>query len=291
VLELSVGSADDGSRPVVTGLLVTEPTVWLGRTTSGLIIGDHARSWLAVEGYPPRIRGVIAPPPLGGEGLPAALIRAAVLVALSYTGVYALHAAAVCIDDRALVLVGDSGAGKSTTATALTSVGCRYLGDDGVLLRERAHAVELLALSPAFRLTDEVLPSFGDLRPHLAPMEGKWSLDARSAFPGRYLAQWFGPITLLFLGRSAGKGTALSALPRAEATGLVIAQSGALGLECHPDPRRHLDLLALMVSRAQLARLDLGSEWLEDPQAAARRLIEQVRSLPTPSRNDRSGDT
>jgi hypothetical protein len=45
-------------------------------------------------------------------------------------GIYCLHASCLAVDDRAFALVGDSGAGKSTTATALVDRGCRLVTDD-----------------------------------------------------------------------------------------------------------------------------------------------------------------
>jgi hypothetical protein len=267
---------DHFTVPSVLDVLISEPTAWLGRTETGLIVGDDCDSWLTIEGSPPVVCGVLRVP--GNDRQPHPLLLGALVIALGKTGVHILHAATVCTAERALVLVGDSGAGKSTTVTALASVGCRYLGDDGIFVRKRSGGVELLAYGPSFRLTDHVLPIFERLRPHLSrsTTDIKWSLDASSAFPNAYLGSWLGPTSLLFLGRSARRQSELSSLSLAEATGLLIAQSQALGLDCHPNPRQHLDLLALLASKAHIARLDLGREWLEDPSGAARRLLEQA---------------
>jgi hypothetical protein len=120
-------------------------------------------------------------------------------------GAYLLHAAAVSLDDQALLLIGDSGAGKSTTAMAMVSAGCSYIGDDGCLIRRRSGDVELLSLWSSFRLTDQSLASFSALRSHGSKLasDEKWQLDVRTAFPDRYLTHWLGRKTLLFLERSA----------------------------------------------------------------------------------------
>ena len=110
---------------------------------------------------------------------------------------------------------------------------------------------------------------------------------AASAFPGQFLGQWLGPTTLLFLARSTQRASTLSPLSLAEATGLLIAQSGALTLECHPNPHQHLDLLARLASRSTFARLELGSEWLEDPSSAAQSLCARVSAF-FPNRPHRS---
>lgn len=286
VVEVRIAAASQCVAPTVLDVLVNEPNLWLGRTANGLVVGDRQQSWFAIEGSPGVIRGAFAEP--RGEGARDVFVGA-LLVALSTNGVYGLHAAGLCLDDRALLLVGDSGSGKSTTATALVAAGCRFLGDDCLLIRESAGAVELLAYWPSFRLTDRVVPTFTRLKPYLTRhhADTKWLLDAASAFPGQFLGQWLGPTTLLFLVRSSHRASTLSSLSLAEATGLLIAQSGALCLECHPNPRQHLDLLARLASRSTFARLELGSEWIEDPSSAAQSLGARVRAF-FPNRPRRS---
>jgi hypothetical protein len=277
---VEVEVVDDASHPPPTMLdvLATEPGGWLGRTANGLAVANHERAWFTIEGSPPRIRGVLGN---GGDSV-RDLLLGALLVALRSLGVFTIHAAAVSSGEQALLLVGESGAGKSTTATAMVNAGCRYLGDDGVLIRQRQDDIELLPFWPSFRLTDQSLASFEALRPHSIKLPGdeKWRLDTLAAFPDRYLSHWLGPKIVLFLGRTAGHCSSLQPITQAEAAGLLIAQSHVLSLECHPDPRRHLDLLAQLVSVAHLARLELGTEWLAEPVAAAQRLLDQTRRFP-----------
>jgi hypothetical protein len=292
-LGAAIVPAGTRAAPLVVDVLVEGPTVWLGRTANGFILGDRKGSWLTVEGNPPLVRGAIdLPSPPTAHGAQRELLQSALVVALRQMGVFNLHAAAVCHGGRALVVVGDSGAGKSTTTTALTSAGCCYLGDDGIWIRERAADVELLAHSPSFRLTDHVLSSFASLKQHVSRlhMDEKWQLDTSSAFPGRYLSHWLGPTTLLFVEQTARTSSALRVLPLAEGVGLLVAQSSALGLDCHPNPRQHLDLLARLASRSHLARLELGTEWLEEPLSAARRLMDRAREFTSPQPGARPGE-
>ena len=272
----------DGTQPApqVLETYLEEPLGWLGRTATGLIVGNHERSWFTIEEWPPKVRGV-----LGGSGATRELLLGALIVALRSMGAYLLHAAAVSHDDQALLLIGDSGAGKSTTAIALVSAGCSYIGDDGCLIRQRSGDVELLSLWSSFRLTERSLASFSALRSHSSKLasDEKWQLDVRTAFPDRYLTHWLGRKTLLFLERSAEHSSSLHPLSGAEAVGLLIRQSNALSLGCHPNPRQHLDLLARLVAVAPVARLQLGTEWLSDPIAAAEWLLEQTRSFLRPS--------
>jgi HPr Serine kinase C-terminal domain len=62
----------------------------------------------------------------------------AMLEWLSLHGLFCLHAACVSLDGRGILLTGDSGAGKTTTAISLVKEGLAFLGDDLVLLDTRS---------------------------------------------------------------------------------------------------------------------------------------------------------
>ena len=67
------------------------------------------------------------------------LARVGAIVRLRENGKYFLHASgAVAPDGKAWLLAGDTGAGKSTLAFALSRAGWSILGDDGVILEHRA---------------------------------------------------------------------------------------------------------------------------------------------------------
>ena len=56
---------------------------------------------------------------------------------LRFRGVVCLHASSVVIDDRAFLFTGDAGAGKSTTAAAMSQRGHALLADDIVAITDR----------------------------------------------------------------------------------------------------------------------------------------------------------
>jgi hypothetical protein len=58
-------------------------------------------------------------------------------LALRFRGVLCLHASAVAIDDHIVAIMGQEGAGKSTTATAFAELGYPIVSDDLVPLFER----------------------------------------------------------------------------------------------------------------------------------------------------------
>ena len=74
---------------------------------------------------------------------------------LRQRGCLPLHASAVAIDGRAILFLGESGAGKSTTAAAFYSRGHSVLGDDVGAVRVVDGAVELRTAWPGVRLLDD----------------------------------------------------------------------------------------------------------------------------------------
>jgi hypothetical protein len=91
--------------------------------------GDGTMFDVAHRSRPATIRAVVAPGQTL-EDLTAYLYGPVLGFVLRAWGRLALHASCVRAGESALLLAGDSGAGKSTTAAALASRGVRVLSDD-----------------------------------------------------------------------------------------------------------------------------------------------------------------
>jgi len=70
-------------------------------------------------------------------------------------GVTCLHASAVAFEDRSVAFVGQTGAGKSTTAAAFAQQGYGVISDDIVALVERAGALHVMPAYPHLCLWPE----------------------------------------------------------------------------------------------------------------------------------------
>jgi hypothetical protein len=112
---------------------------------------------------------------------------------LRLRGAVCLHASAVAVGDRALVLLGPRGAGKSTTAAAFARLGFPVLSDDIVALEQRGQGLVAHSGNPRLRLwPDSVRALFGspDALPRLTPNWDKCYLDLTGPefrFEGRSL--------------------------------------------------------------------------------------------------------
>jgi hypothetical protein len=75
-----------------------------------------------------------------------------------------VHAAAVGVEGRAVLLVGDGGSGKSTTALACALAGFDYLGDDYCAFEPATGKVHMVyRTAKMFRPTLDLLPAIADL--------------------------------------------------------------------------------------------------------------------------------
>ncbi len=83
-------------------------------------------------------------------------------VLLRQRGHLLLHASAVAVDGGAVLFLGNSGMGKSTTAAALHTRGHRLVNDDVAVLRAEVSGPAILPGSPQLKLWPEALVSLGD---------------------------------------------------------------------------------------------------------------------------------
>jgi len=146
---------------------------------------------------------------------------------LRLRGVTCLHASLVAIDDRAIVLAGPSGFGKSSLAAAFAKRGFPVLGDDVAALVDRGDRFAACAAYPRIRLwpgSVEALFGTPEALPRITPTWDKrfLALDGgRFRFESRTLD--VGAIYLLADRDAAAAG------PRIEALGGHEALMGLVG--------------------------------------------------------------
>ena len=95
-------------------------------------------------------------------------------------GFISLHACAIAVRDRAVVIAGPAGSGKSTTAAAFAEQGYRILAEDVVTLRDRGAEFLVQPAYPSIRLwpaSVEALYGAADRLPKLTPTWDKCYLD------------------------------------------------------------------------------------------------------------------
>jgi hypothetical protein len=233
-----------------------------------------------------RIDGLVSPPCLAGEGSADLVAQGPLLVALAVAlralGCYHLHAAALALPGLGTVLVpGPSGSGKSTLATALIGHGAHFLGDDTLFARRDGDQLRLLALSRDFHLSGQSAAALGISGPPSSARltgAGKGRLDARTCFPGRFIAEAPAPSVILLPRITGMPTTRLEPEGPSVALGALLESSVLVATRGLPGGAGHLPLLAGLADGATTFRAELGLDLLSDPAATATLILSRLAS-------------
>lgn len=179
------------------------------------------------------------------------LQRGAVRLLLAHLGgAIPLHASAVAIGGRAVVLVGGTGLGKSTLAAALCdSEGASLLADDAVVIERRGDSYEVLAVEEKHWLDREAAGALG--RPNDFG-DDKVPLDARRADVRHARLALIAHLAF----SNATERPRLVPLVGLDAVGGLLSQLTRFVVDDPAVARRDLCSLSDLVNRTRIARLD-----------------------------------
>jgi hypothetical protein len=188
------------------------------------------------------------------------LCRVGAILRLRTRGRYYLHASgAVSPEGEAWLLAGDTGAGKSTLAYALSRAGWSVLGDDGVIVSLDSGIAVAHPWHDPLRVSSALAPVFPDLervttRPNPA--------DARDRVPAPARLGHSAPIAgIAFLER--GKRDAIARIDEQSALVSLIRQSPWVMIpDAHAD--RHLRTFGWIAANVPVFRFSHTKRQLTD---------------------------
>ncbi len=195
---------------------------------------------------------------------------------LERQGVLALHAGALVVGHRAVLLAGDKGAGKSSMVTSMATAGFPLMADDIAAVEESGGRVLCRSAFPQVKLTPEQLERFAPGRPaaysRFHPSFTKLSVpaaDLGSFDPGPR------PVGAIYLlERGGGEVTTIETLPPARAVVALVQHSFLADILADTSLARdrfaHLVRVARAVPVKRLSYPD-GFHHLDDVHAAIQR--------------------
>ncbi|MBI4816860.1 MAG: hypothetical protein HY791_11410 [Deltaproteobacteria bacterium] len=174
-----------------------------------------------------------------------------------------------------VLLLGEGGAGKTTTTLACLEAGFEYGSDDATFV---TRDLSLLGTPSLFHVSERTAIAFPRLAPWLGPRyrenNDKRELDPRSAFPGQERRSTSAPRVILMPSIHA-EPTELVPWSQAETFGALVTASAFVILDGMPLVSEQLDVERRLASSAVGAELRLGPDALADLSIIPR-LIREV---------------
>lgn len=197
---------------------------------------------------------------------------------LRQRGVYYLHAGAIAhpTQDLALLLLGDSGAGKSTFTYRALAAGWRYIADDGVLLSRATGRFRASAFYSQFCLDPKLLrPEHRDATFEVEPTKtGRRVALTPNVLPITESGQIFASF---ILERRPMPPSACTSTTRGEVMRELLRQNGLVPLHSGLAPR-HLAALASLTRETSPGILSLAHDLLESDDVL-QELLDQATRL------------
>ena len=180
---------------------------------------------------------------------------------------YGLHANGLAEHGVGILLVGDTGSGKTTISLSLIMQGWKYLSDDVVLLASDHCGVTAMAFQRGFSFDPFLARHYSVLKkPHETqiPGEGKTFLDIAGLYPNAYLASCV-PRILIFPKIVPFDKTKLVPFDRTKALIYLMRNSGGSMID-KARSIRQIDVLKQLVYQSVCYELHLGQDMYKKPE-------------------------
>jgi hypothetical protein len=249
------------------------------RDEQRFIIAD-GRSRVVIDMSAHTAEGVIAPDvDAPARFKPFYFLTLSVLYLLRSVGYYAIHAAGLLQYDAAVLLVGTSDSGKSTTTLGLIRHGWHYLSDDSVALVAAADGIDAVSMRHDVCVDANVADHFPELRSRVWPSApndpAKWRVDPEILYPGSF-AQRMRPNVLVFPHVTGEAVSVIEPLPQPIAV-MMAGRFSALQLAHDPAAMKaQFSVLGRVVAQCSCFTLRLGTDALAGD--VVERLLQRAAS-------------
>lgn len=199
---------------------------------------------------------------------------------LAHAGALVIHAGAVRIGDGAVMLIGQSGRGKSTLVASFDRAGMPLIGDDAMVIAADGPSSSVRAVYPSLRLFPDsiaaVLPGTATDGP-VAHYSNKERIDVAGDRP---TAAPPVPMRAMFSIGMAADAVAIRRLSVAQACMTLVENSFALDPSCVADARRRLTDASLLAHNVPMYDITYPRDYTLLPAVRAA-ICAQVAALET----------
>jgi hypothetical protein len=184
-----------------------------------------------------------------------------------------VHAACIALDDRALLLCGNSGAGKTSLAYACARrFGWTYLGDDATYLPRDPEQIVAVGRSRHIRFRSSATEIFPELTA-FAPVQrpnGKEDIEVSSEALGLSVADESNVAAIVFLNRSPGMPAGIEPFPTRAALEHLSQ------VICYGEERVRRELREHLRRLVQLPTFEIRYSNFDEAEARLRSLLELI---------------
>lgn len=212
------------------------------------------------------------------------LFFTAMLMLVRSQGLYGLHGSALQRSESRVLLIGDSGSGKTTASMALQRAGWVHLTDDVIVLRDTPHAVEAMPFRRGISMTSFTKSRFSDL---FARESGTWSVLTEDKWlwtpdspSGAGVLQGGEPRLMLFTEAGHERATRLVPIDQTSSMTELIRQSAGIVVD-GSSATAQLACLSRLSKRAAAYRLITRPDLVDDPSVLPR-LVTKALGAKTP---------
>jgi hypothetical protein len=144
---------------------------------------------------------------------------------LRRVGAYIVHASAVALAGRALILVGRSGSGKTTTSLQLMLQGWGYLANDALLMRRETSGLMALPTANEIGIRPKTIDLFPTLATAITTVNGDAIIPSPASVGGEWAAPAHAAVICFPTIAPNQPETRVEAIPRAVALARLMEQS------------------------------------------------------------------
>ncbi len=198
---------------------------------------------------------------------------------LAHEGSFIIHAGAVRVNGGAILLMGESGRGKSTLTASFDQVGCALMGDDAIVISSVDGEPRVRPVYPSLRLFPDSIEALMPGAITAGPVAHYSSKERIDVAGDQDRAAAAVPVRAIFsIGDATAGEIGIHPLPRSQACMTLITNSFALDPSDLDLARGRLNRASALVRQVPMFEITYPRDYARLPDVR-QAILEQVAAL------------